>query len=84
MLNQDEQAIRTKIRAFITRELIRDEEYPLEDGESLINDGLMDSFSLAELAVYVNDIVGVYIPDADLTVEKMDTLDQIMARVMQG
>ncbi len=83
MLNQDEQAVRTKIRAFITRELIRDEEYPLEDDESLINDGLMDSFSLAELAVYVNDTFGVYIPDADLTVEKMDTLDQIIARVMQ-
>jgi hypothetical protein len=25
----------------------------------------------------------VYIPDPDLTVEKMDTLDQIVARVMR-
>ncbi len=89
MLEQNEQPvreqdIRTKIRAFITRELIRDEEYQLEDAESLINDGLMDSFSLAELAVYVNDTFDVYIPDADLTVEKMDTLDQIIIRVMRG
>ncbi len=83
MLDQNEATIRTKIRAFITRELIRDEEYTLENDESLINDGLMDSFSLAELAVYVNDTFDVYIPDADLTVEKMDTLDQIIARVMQ-
>ena len=43
----------------------------------------MDSFSLAELAVYCEDEFGVYIPDPDLTVEKMDTLDQIVARVMR-
>ncbi len=83
MLKQNEVTIRTKIRAFIIRELIRDDEYSLENDESLINDGLMDSFSLAELAVYVNDTFNVYIPDVDLTVEKMDTLDQIIARVMQ-
>jgi hypothetical protein len=26
----------------------------------------------------------VYIPDSDLTVAKMDTLDQMVARVMRG
>jgi acyl carrier protein len=43
----------------------------------------MDSFALAEFAVYVEKEFGVYIPDADLTVAKMDTLDQMVARVMR-
>jgi acyl carrier protein len=43
----------------------------------------MDSFSLAEFAVYVEGEYGVYIPDPDLTVSKMDTLDQMVARVMR-
>jgi acyl carrier protein len=43
----------------------------------------MDSFALAELGVYVEDEFGVYIPDPDLTVEKMNTLDQMVARVMR-
>jgi acyl carrier protein len=45
---------------------------------------LMDSFALAEFAVFVEKELGVYIPDADLTVAKMDTLDQMVARVMKG
>ena len=76
--------IRQKLHAYITRELIRDAAYPLSDGEGIITAGLMDSFALAELAVYVEQDFGVYIPDPDLTVAKMDTLDQIVARVLQG
>lgn len=75
---------RAKLRAYIARELIRDATYPLIDSEGIITGGLMDSFALAELAVYVEQEFGVYIPDPDLTVTKMDTLDQIVARVRQG
>ncbi|MCB0036767.1 MAG: acyl carrier protein [Anaerolineales bacterium] len=80
----DEQTIRTKIKTFITRELIRDEAYDLQNDEKIITDGLMDSFALAELGVYVEDEFDVYIPDSDLTVAKMDTLDLMVARVMRG
>ena len=80
----DEKAIREKLRGFITRELIRDADYDLTDTEGIITGGLMDSFSLAELAVYVEKEFDVYIPDSDLTVAKMDTLDQMVARVLRG
>jgi acyl carrier protein len=80
----DEKTVREKLRTFITRDLIRDPGYPLTDTEGIISGGLMDSFSLAEFAVYVEKELGVYIPDADLTVEKMDTLDQMVARVLMG
>jgi acyl carrier protein len=79
----DESTIREKLRAYITRDLIRDAKYPLKDDEGIITNGLMDSFSLAEFAVYVEQEFGVYIPDPDLTVEKMNTLDQMVARVMR-
>lgn len=79
----DEQTVRDNLREYITGELIRDEDYPLADDEGIITNGLMDSFSLAELAVYIESEFGVYIPDPQLTVERMNTLDQIVARVMQ-
>lgn len=79
--DMDEQIVREKLRAFITQELIRDDEYQLTDDEGIITGGLMDSFALAEFAVYVESEFGVYIPDSDLTVAKMDTLDQMVARV---
>ena len=75
---------RSKLRAFITRDLIRDAAYPLTDSEGIISNGLMDSFALAELGVFIEKEFDVYIPDPDLTVSKMDTLDQIVARVLKG
>ncbi len=80
----NEETIRSKVRAFITRELIRDEHYPLANDEGIITGGLMDSFALAELGVFVEDEFDIYIPDADLTVAKMDTLDRMVARILQG
>jgi len=80
----DEKTIREKLRTFITRELIRDADYELSDAERIITGGLMDSFALAEFAVFVEKEFGVYIPDADLTVAEMDTLDQMVARVMRN
>ena len=79
----NEQEIRSRLRDFITRDLIRDEEYELAGDEGIITGGLMDSFALAEFAVYVEGEFDVYVPDADLTVEKMDTLDQMVARVLR-
>lgn len=80
----NEAEIREKLRTFITRELIRDEAYDLQDDEGIITGGLMDSFALAEFGVFVEQEFDVYIPDADLTVAKMDTLDQMVVRVRSG
>ncbi len=78
----DDATVREKLRHFICHDLIRDDEYQLADREGIITGGLMDSFSLAEFAVYVESEFDVYIPDADLTVAKMDTLDQMVDRVL--
>jgi acyl carrier protein len=80
----DPNEVREKLRRFITAELIRDAKYPLGDQEPIITKGLMDSFALAELGVYVENEFNVYIPDPDLTVAKMNTLDQMVDRVLQG
>jgi len=80
----DDQAVRRKLRAYITRDLIRDDSYPLGDDEGVVTGGLIDSFALAELGVFIEQAFDVYIPDPDLTVAKMDTLDQIVARVLKG
>lgn len=79
----DESTVRERIRSYIVRELIHDSGYDLMDDEGIITGSLMDSFALAELGVFVEEEFDVYIPDPDLTVEKMDTLDLIVARVMR-
>ena len=80
----DPEEVRRKLREFITVELIRDASYALGDQEEIITQGLMDSFALAELGVFVEDAFDVYIPDPDLTVSQMNTLDQMVSRVLKG
>lgn len=79
----DEKTVRETLRQFITRDMMRDPSYPLTDDEGIITGGLMDSFALAKFGVFVEDAFDVYIPDPELTVDKMDTLDQMVARVMR-
>ncbi|MBI1813995.1 MAG: acyl carrier protein [Deltaproteobacteria bacterium] len=76
--------IRAQLRTFICNELIRDPAFVINDDEPLITGGLIDSFSLAYVGVFIEEAFGVYIPDTDLTVESMDTLDQMVTRVLQG
>jgi len=79
-----EQEIRDKIRRFITADLIREPGYELADDEGIVSGGLMDSFALAELGVFIESEFDVYVPDPELTVDQLDTLDQIVSRVMRG
>ena len=76
--------VREALRSFITTDLMRDPEYDLTDSEGIITGGLMDSFSLAEMAVFVEGKFDVFIPDSDLTVAQMDSLDQMVARILKG
>ena len=76
--------IKERLRTFVRDDLIRNPKYPLQDTEPLITGGLIDSFSLAYFGVFVEETFGVYIPDPDLTVENLDTLNQMVERVMRG
>lgn len=79
----DENTVRQQLRDFILEDLIRDPDYDLEDDEGIVSGGLIDSFSLAQIGVFAEEAFGVYIPDPDLTVAKMDTLDLMVARILR-
>ena len=76
--------IRDALKDYICAELLRRPSYPLCDDEPLITGGLIDSFCVAHLGVFIETTFGVYIPDVELTVENMDTLERIVARVARG
>lgn len=79
----DEKTVHDKLRVFILNDLIRDPKYDLADNEGIITGGMIDSFSLAQIGVFAEQEFNVYIPDPDLTVAKMDTLTQMVTRIMR-
>jgi acyl carrier protein len=79
VIERDE--VRGRLRSYILTELLNNPAYPLKDDEPLITGGLMDSFSLAQIAVFIETAFGVNLPDTELTVANMDTLEQMVSRV---
>jgi len=73
--------MREQLRTFITTSMIKDPGYPLKDDEPLITGGLVDSFSLVELALFIEETFGVRFADPELTAQNMDTVDQIVANI---
>jgi acyl carrier protein len=78
----DRTDVTRKLRAFILKDILNRPDYPLTEDEPLTTGGLIDSHALVRIAVFLESEVGVYIPDTDLSAEKVDTLRQIVDRVM--
>jgi acyl carrier protein len=78
----NETEIKNKLRTYICSEIIKDKDYSLQDNEPLITGGLVDSFSLVHLAVFIEKEIGVQIPDTDLTIETMDTINAMTERIL--
>jgi len=78
------QEMRDRLRDFVRSELLRKPDYPLAADEPLITGGLIDSFSLAQIGVFVEDAFGVYLPDTDLTVANMDTIERMAICILKA
>jgi acyl carrier protein len=48
-------------------------------GESLFDSGILDSFALPELVTALEQTFGITIPDADLSAQTFESVDQIVA-----
>jgi acyl carrier protein len=68
---------RDSIRTYITTTLMRNPKYKLGDNDKLISGGLIDSFSLVELSLFLEEKFGVRPDDTELNAENMDTVQMI-------
>lgn len=80
----DRKEILQKVRAFTVKELLKNPDYPLRDDEPLFSSGLIDSFAMAQVGVFIETEFDLYIPDPELTVDNMDTTNQITDKILAG
>jgi acyl carrier protein len=64
---------------YIASQILKQPDYPLSPDEPLVSSGLIDSFSLVDLALFVEEKFGVHIDDTELNADTFDTLDQLAA-----
>lgn len=72
---------RDKIRNFIVKDLMRNPKYKLGDNDKLISGGLIDSFSLVELSLFLEKEFGVRPDDTELNADNMDSVQMISSYV---
>ncbi|MBN1429947.1 MAG: hypothetical protein JXB07_16375 [Anaerolineae bacterium] len=69
--------IRDGLRGFLTQDILKDPSYPLQDDEALISSGLIDSFSLVDVALWVENTYSVKLQDNQLNANTFDTVTQL-------
>lgn len=69
--------ITSTLARHIAEKILKQPDRMIQPDEALISSGLVDSFSLVDLALFVEDTYGVRIEDSELNVSTFDTLTQL-------
>jgi acyl carrier protein len=67
----------TKLSAFLASDILKQPNRVITADEHLISSGLIDSFSLMDVALFVEDNFGVRIEDTELNADTFDNLTQL-------
>lgn len=70
-----------QLSAFVSTSILKQPSRVIEPAEPLISSGLIDSFSLMDLALFVEDVFGVRIEDTELNVDTFDNLTQLASLI---
>jgi acyl carrier protein len=63
---------------YIAATILKQPKRLIKPQDKLISSGLIDSFHLIDLAVFIEDTFGVRIDDTELNAETFDTLEQLV------
>ena len=67
----------TKLAGYIAANILKQPERSIQPDQALISSGLVDSFSLVDLSLFIEDNFQVRIDDTELNKETFDTLEQL-------
>ena len=74
-------SIEEQISFFICGEIIHQPERTLALTEPLLSSGLLDSFSLVDISLFVEDNFKVRIDDTELNMDTFDTLEELVSLI---
>jgi acyl carrier protein len=74
--------INSEISQYITTQILKQPKRILKLDEPLISTGLIDSFHLVDLALYIEDNFNVHLEDTELTAETFDTVNQLSTLIL--
>ncbi len=73
----------TALSQYIAMQILKQPKRAIQTDEPLISSGLIDSFSLVDLALFVEDKFGVRLDDSELNAATFDSLAQLADLIQQ-
>jgi acyl carrier protein len=71
-----------KLGTYVKEEILQQPDRELKVDEPLISSGVIDSFSLVDVALFVEDTFDVHIDDTELNADVFDTLDELAELIL--
>jgi len=71
----------SQLETFIKTDILKQPDRSIAPDEPLISSGLIDSFSLMDVALFVEDNYGVRIEDTELNADTFDSLTQLASLI---
>lgn len=78
-----QQEIIQTLTEYIATQIIKQPGRQISPQDALISSGMIDSFSLVDLALYIEDSFGVRIDDTELNADTFDTLEQLALLIQE-
>lgn len=72
-----------RLQTYLKDEILNQPNRTLSPDEALISSGLIDSFSLVDVALFVEEAFNVRIDDTELNADTFDTLNELAALIQQ-
>ena len=69
--------IKEKVKTFIRESFLFDSTAQIEDGDSLLEKGIIDSTGVLELILYLEEEFGIKIEDEEIIPENLDSVANI-------
>jgi acyl carrier protein len=78
-MNTDEMKI--KLTDYMVKDILKQPNRIIQPDEALLTSGLIDSFHLVDLALFVEDNFGVHIDDSELNASTFDSLSGLISLI---
>ena len=70
-----------ELAKYIAVEILKQPDKVISADEALISSGLIDSFSLVDLALFIENQFGAHIDDTELNAETFDTINELASLI---
>ncbi len=72
------QSLRQELRSFVVGNFLFGEDGKLKDGDSFLDNGIIDSTGILELVSFLEEKYGITVEDQDIVPENLDSIDRLV------